>query len=137
MSNPNILSLDIGEVRVGVAIAKSGVRVPIIMPTLLFQNKDFWEQLIKIINDQEINQIVVGLPRGMDGQETGQSEYVRDFVRKLSEHTELPIAFQDESLTSVKAVESLELSGKPYQKSDIDGMSASFILSDYLDKEKQ
>ena len=135
MSHRSLLALDVGTVRVGVAMARAEVRVPVVLPTLSRQDEQFWEKLKEIIMANDIKQLVVGLPRGLDGQETEQTKYVKNFVDELAEHISLPVALQDEALTSVQAEASLAASRKSYQKSDVDGVSASLILGDYLEGE--
>ena len=135
MSHRSLLALDVGTVRVGVAMARAELRVPVVLPTLSRQDEQFWEKLKEIIMANDIKQLVVGLPRGLDGQETEQTKYVKNFVDELAGHISLPVAWQDEALTSVQAEASLATSGKSYQKSDVDGVSASLILGDYLEGE--
>ena len=132
MPASNILALDIGEKRVGVALARSQVRVPVALETLERQAVDFWELLQKLLKDHEIDEIVLGLPRGLEGQETAQTKYVQDFAKELANHSSLPVHWQDEALTSVQSENILSKSGKSYEKADIDAVAASLILSDYL-----
>ena len=135
MLNNNLLALDVGSVRVGVAICVRDVVIARPLITLNRQDNDFWQQLIKLIADHSIGALVVGLPRGLDGQETDQTRSVRGFALELAEHTALPQHWQDEALTSVKAEEALRQRGGAYQKSDIDALAASYILSDYLQEQ--
>ncbi len=132
----NILCLDVGEKRVGVALVRSAVRIPVMLQTLERQADDFWQQLTSLIKEYEVNDLVLGLPRGLEGQETGQTKYVRTFAEELTGYTALPIYWQDEALTSVKATSILDSSGKPYTKGDVDAMAASLILADYLETER-
>jgi putative transcription antitermination factor YqgF len=76
---------------------------------------------------------VVGLPRNSQGQETQQSQYVRQFAKSLNVFN-LPIECQDESLTSVEAKSLLNLQRSNfYNKQQIDAMAAALILTDYLE----
>ncbi len=129
----NILGLDVGEKRVGVALANSELKLTKLLQTLDFQSNKFWENLGELILEHKITDIVVGLPRGLDGQETAQTKFVREFAEVLQEKYSIPVHWQDEALTSVRAREILEMNGKPYKKSDVDAISASLILSDYLE----
>lgn len=136
MPGNNILALDIGEKRVGVALVRAEVRVPVALDTLDRQANDFWQQLAAVIEEHDIQEVVMGLPRGLDGQETAQTKYVQSFAQEFSSHFPQPIHFQDEALTSVQSENILGASGKPYQKADVDALAASLILSDYLETEK-
>lgn len=126
------MALDVGGRRVGIAMAHAAVRVPIALTTLDRQNDDFWSDLKQLVAKHDIEHLVVGLPRALDGQETAQTRSVRAFVDELKTHVNLPFTLQDEALTSTKAEASLRATGKPYHKADIDALAASFILSDYL-----
>ncbi len=132
MAASNFLALDIGEQRVGIAWAHADVRVPVVVTTLLTGQSDFWDRLAKIIEEHDIGQLVLGLPRGLNGQETAQTAAARLFGQDVSSHTSVPIAWQDEAVTSVKAEAALQADGKPYAKSDIDALAACYILEDYL-----
>lgn len=136
MPNRNVLALDVGDKRIGLALARADVRVPIALATLERNNEDFWQQLVQAATDNNIQQIVIGLPRGLDGQDTAQTLAARAFAEELSAHLDLPQSWQDEALTSVRAEAALNTSNKPYAKSDVDSLAATFILSDYLDTEK-
>lgn len=133
MADNNILALDIGEKRVGVALARADVRIPVILDTLDRQAGDFWQQLAEVVRGNDVGLLVLGLPRGLEGQDTAQTAYARNFASELAVHVPLQVVWQDEALTSVKAEDILGAGGKPYQKSDVDGLAASFILTDYLE----
>lgn len=127
------LALDVGEKRVGVAIAHGDVRIALPMTTLERQADDFWEDLLELIAKQDVGQLVIGLPRGLDGQETDQTRAALAFGDELAEKTDISITWQDEALTSIKAESILRSQGKPYKKADIDALAASLILTDYLE----
>jgi putative Holliday junction resolvase len=125
----SILSLDIGESRVGVALANSIARLA--NPYLTLQNTDhIFTEIQDIIKKESVNLIVVGLPRNLSGEDTDQTLYCRAFAEKLRDFTE--VVFQDESLTSKKAESELKARGKPFAKGDIDSLAATYILEDFL-----
>jgi putative holliday junction resolvase len=127
----NYLALDVGRVRIGLATGNTIARLASPFATIT-NDEQVLATLQAIIRERAINELVIGLPRGLEGQETSQTAYVHDFVKQLQSVVNLPIHLQDEALTSVKAEEELERRGKPYQKGDIDALSAVFILEDYL-----
>lgn len=127
----SVLALDVGDARVGVAATSLVACLPRPLTTLQ-RGDDFYDELQQIIKTENITTIVVGLPRGLAGQRTAQTTTVENFVTELHQHIDLPIAMQDEALTSQKALAELETSGKPYQKADIDALAATYILEDYL-----
>src|SRR5690606_22334559 len=102
MSNSVLLVLDVGSVRVGVAVARMDVRIPQPLTTLQ-RESDIWVSLDELIRQYEVAALVVGWPRGMEGQSTGQTKSTEAFVEELRQHAGLPVYLQDEALTSQKA----------------------------------
>ncbi len=128
---PNhILALDVGSKRIGLALASGIARLARPLTTL-DADGDVIDQLARIITDEKVEQLVVGLPRNLDGQETAQTASVRSFTSQL-EQFKLPIHLQDEALTSHKAEAELAARGKAYNKADVDALAATYILEDYL-----
>lgn len=131
--NPNdiVAALDVGDVRVGVASTRVMVALPKPLVTLK-RDENFWQQLQTCIHENEIAALVVGLPRGLDGQETEQTKKVRQFTAQLREKIDLPTVFQDEAATSIKAEAELAARGKGYNLSMVDSLAATYILEDFL-----
>ncbi|MDL2363615.1 MAG: Holliday junction resolvase RuvX [Patescibacteria group bacterium] len=127
----NVLALDVGMVRVGVAIASLIALLPRPLVTLQ-QDETFFEKLKVIVSEEEVGAIVVGYPRGMQGQQTQQTDAIVAFTEELKEHIIQPIYLQDEALTSKHAETELIARGKQYQKGDIDALAATYILDDFL-----
>ncbi len=94
------------------------------------------EAIINIINQHQVEQIVVGLPRSMDGSVGKQAEKVKTFVQKLSSHTEVPVEFRDERLTTVSAKRLMQAAStkKTKRKAKDDAIAAAIILQSYLDE---
>jgi putative Holliday junction resolvase len=86
----------------------------------------------KIIKTESAGALVVGLPRGLDGQHTAQTDDSLAFAEKLKQHFSLPVHLQDEAVTSKQAEAELEARGKAYVKDDIDALAATYILEDWL-----
>lgn len=132
----SIIALDVGEQRVGLAIARSGLSVAFPLATLERSAADFWEQLLQVMKQNDASDIVIGLPRGLDGQETAQTAAVQAFAKQLTDKIDLQLHWQDEAVTSIKAEDVLKHSGQPYAKGDIDAVAASLILTDFLETRK-
>jgi putative holliday junction resolvase len=127
----NFLALDVGAVRIGLAIASDQARLP--RPLMaLDAGEMLWTELDKVIAQEEIGIIIVGLPRNLSGDATDQTRIVEAFVSQLKKHYDLPIYLQDEALTSRQAEEELRQTGRPYTKGDIDALAATYILTDFL-----
>lgn len=133
MSNTAWLGLDIGSRRIGVAIARMDVRIPRPLTTLENNEKIFTE-LQDIIKDNEIAEIVAGLPRDMSSRDTEQTKFTEEFVNALQKHVNISVKWQDEALTSEKAEAELSARKKPFEKGDVDALAATFILEDYINE---
>lgn len=131
MSSKSLVCLDVGEKRIGVAVADTGVRIAVPFDTIEV-NGDELRAIAEIVVRENADTIVVGYPRNQIGEATAQSQYVERFSEDLVDMAE-SIVFQDESLTSVMAEDRLKQSGKPYSKGDIDAHAAAIILQDYLE----
>ncbi len=128
----NIIGLDIGDKRIGVSLADSIGRIAMPLTTLIVDGTEV-VKLQTILLEHEIDQLVVGLPRNQAGEQTAQSDKVRQFTEAKLKAFDLPIKYQDESVTSVLAESQLASSKKPYSKADIDARAAALILQDYLE----
>lgn len=127
----NIVCLDVGEKRIGVAVADTSIKIAVPFDTILVDGHEI-ESIARIVITERADTIVVGYPRNQSGETTAQTEYVEEFAKKL-EDIAPNIVFQDESLTSVAAENQLASHGRPYSKGDIDAQAASIILQDYLE----
>lgn len=131
MKAKNFLALDVGEKRIGLAMADSQVRIAVPFGWVA-NDERVMEELAEIMLRHDISLVVVGYPRNQSGEPTQQTEFVVDFVRRLSQlDINAEITYQDESLTSVQAEQ--RLAGKIKDKGDIDAEAASIILQDYLE----
>lgn len=135
MKTRRFIALDVGEKRIGVAVADDSVRIAVPLDTVEVNGSELTKILEHIIRE-EADKIIVGYPRNQAGEPTAQSAFVEAFADRLAVTSpDLPeIIFQDESLTSVHAEQNLKATGKPYQKSDIDANAAALILQDYLER---
>lgn len=130
-ADATILALDVGERRVGVAIAGIVARLPRPFMTLNF-DKEIFSAVEQLIKENNVSMIVVGLPRGMSGQETAQTESVKKFAAQLKQFVNCPISYQDEALTSRLAEEELSRTRKIYDKASVDSLAATYILDDFI-----
>jgi putative holliday junction resolvase len=129
-----IVALDIGQRRIGVAIASRASRLAKPFKTVI-NDDTVIQELQKVLREQHAEAMVVGLPRGLDGQRTAQTDAVEAFITGLRQHVTLPIYWQDEALTSKQAEAELNSRGKPYLKGDIDALAATYILEDFMQEQ--
>jgi putative transcription antitermination factor YqgF len=124
-----ILAFDLGSKRIGVARVNTNAKLPEALEPIVIEN-DGLSAVIDVIKEVEPVAVVFGLPRGLDGQETTQTESVRNFVKKLKENNGLsqPVFFIDEAGTSKLADQILlDRSGSR------DSIAATIMLDDFLD----
>lgn len=126
-----LLALDVGERRIGVAVAGLDTKLPRPLTTLA-RSEASPQDVARLITEQQAAGLVIGLPRGLDGQETAQTKAVQAFAATLTPHVTVPVYWMDEAVTSRQAEEELIARGKPYAKGDIDALSAVYILEDFL-----
>ena len=128
----NILALDIGDKRIGIAISESGVIASEL--TTIENNREAMPFLKDLIAQRKIEKLVVGLPLLASGDESLQAKKVKGFMVEFLEHNPIPMVYEDEHLTSKEAERLLKesnLTGK--QIADrVDQMSAKIILEQYL-----
>lgn len=132
-----IIALDVGEKRIGVASANTDVLIAVPRQTIRVSENinDTYLELKKLLDRELTERIVVGLPRNSQGEETKQTQLVKNFMQDFQKSQALtqPIFYQDESLTSVLAEQRLKNRAVRYDKADIDAEAAVIILSDYLE----
>jgi putative holliday junction resolvase len=124
--NEEYLGVDAGSARVG--IARGGSLAKIAEPLATVPAAEAVEELAKLANESGAVGIVVGLPRGLDGQETAQTGAARDWVKAAKDKIKLPFYWQDEALTSRQA--ELRTDKKA---AGADAIAASILLQDFLD----
>jgi len=125
------VALDVGEKRIGVALARDDVKIAMAYDTLNVDGGEV-QAIAEIIVREKADVLVVGYPRNQAGEPTKQTEFVERFIEQLRDIVS-KIVFQDESLTSVKAEEILNARNQPYAKGEVDALAASLILQDYLE----
>lgn len=136
-----VLALDLGSVRVGVA--RSDLLKMIANPVYTYIRKSLEEDIdnfCKIINENEVDELVIGLPINMDGTEGEKAVSAREIGKLIQEKIpELKIFFQDERLTTVEAEEYLieQNIRRQDRRKIIDQVAACIILQTYLDKRKK
>ncbi len=134
--NGVVIGLDVGEKRIGVAIGDRDTKIA--RPSNPLRNDEaVISNIGDLMSEHKTSVLVLGLPRDMNGSETDQSKYIRDFANRLTVKLNPNVIFQDESLTSVIAEQNLRL-GKDFSEvmlrdGTLDSAAAALILSDYLE----
>ncbi len=134
------LGIDLGERRIGLALSD-----PLEITAQshsVYERRNSLKQDLAFLQDfiikQEVEGVVLGLPKNMNGTEGPMAEKVRAFGRELVEKVKLPLVFWDERLSTTSAGKVLleaDLSRKK-RKQKIDQLAAAIILQNYLDSHK-
>lgn len=130
-----IMGIDYGDARTGVAI--SDLLCSIVGTTTVIHSRRMdktLEEVCRIVSENDIEEIAVGLPKNMNGTEGPRAELCREFAQKLEEATGLPVKLWDERRTTVEAHNILNehnYHGKK-RKNTVDAVAASLILEGYL-----
>lgn len=130
-----IMAIDYGDARTGVAI--SDLMCSIVGTTAVVPSRNTEKaiaDIVKLCKDNMVGEIVVGLPKNMDGTEGARAELCREFAAKLGEATGLKVTMWDERRTTVEAHNILSqhnYHGKK-RKNTVDAVAASLILEGYL-----
>lgn len=133
---PRLLGLDVGTVRIGVAVSDE---LGIVATPLGFvpRGPDDRATFRKLVEQYRIGGLVAGMPRGLSGREGPQAQDVRGYTNALARDLELSLDYWDERLTTVIAERNLISGGRSRQqrRSEIDSASAAVMLQGYLDRQ--
>jgi putative Holliday junction resolvase len=136
------VGLDIGEKRIGVAV--SDVSGTLARPLGVLRPSGLDVDALDVVSteiarlvaeEDGLGEIVIGLPRRLDGSPSDMTPRVEQFARQLRAKTSLPVTLQDERLSSHEAESRLALRDKNWRsrKAKLDAAAAAVILQDYLD----
>ena len=131
-----VMGVDFGDARTGIAM--SDLLCSIVGTTTVIHSRNqekTAQEILRLVNENQVTEIVVGLPKNMDGTEGARAELCREFAKRIEELTALPVALWDERRTTVEAHNILSehnYHGKK-RKNTVDAVAASLILEGYLD----
>lgn len=133
------MALDIGEVRIGVALSDTtgSLASPLtVLPVqeVLSNAKSFR----RILEDWEPDILVIGRPKTMAGEDGPQAQRIMEQARQIADACQLPLTFQDERLSSQEAKRILREQGLSEKKmrGKVDAVAASLFLQTWLDRQK-
>ncbi len=133
-----ILCLDYGEKRIGLALSDPLKIIAYPYKTIInFGLKNLKHEIKKIIASETVESMVIGLPIGLNGKDTIQTQKVREFRLQILD-LNIPIYFEDERLSSLAAAKSMKMEKikTGFNKGIIDKRAAAIILQQFLDKKK-
>lgn len=129
-----ILGIDHGEARIGLAISDELGMLAHPLETVNAKAEPL-KRIAALATEKGVTEIVIGVPRNMDGSYGPAAEKAQAFAAKVRESTSLPVKLWDERLTTVAAQRSLHEAGKNVKQSRkvIDQVAAQILLQAYLD----
>lgn len=134
-----IMAIDYGDARTGIAISDAtGLLAGY---TTVIQSRKpevVAEEISKLISAHQVEELVMGFPRNMDGTEGPRAELYRAFAQRLEEVTGLTPVLWDERRTTIEAHNILSASGKKTKqhKKNVDAVAATLILEGYLTRKR-
>jgi len=134
------LGIDLGQVRIGLSLSDPLGIIASSLETYKRQNLQTDLNFIaKLVDENEVDMIVIGLPINMDGTKGIKCQETYDFCEALSKIVSVKIEYQDERLTTVSAQKALieaDIKRKD-RRQIVDKVAASIILQNYLDKKRR
>ncbi len=131
-----LLALDIGEKRIGVAVSDAEGRIA--MPVAVIDTRKALgdgRDLVRLVEDYEVESVVVGLPLSLDGSEGPQVARVKATADRLAQFLRVPLLFADERLSSAEASRRMAEGGlsEKDRRGSVDKIAAAIFLQSYLD----
>ena len=130
------MALDLGERRIGVALSDPLPMLASPLTTLdVTSDEASIAAIVRLIEENEVSELVIGLPLSMSGKRGPQARAVERFVESLKQRLSIPVKMVDERLSSAEAERMIQASGrKPSRvRPQIDSTAAAIILQAYLD----
>ena len=125
MEIPKVLAIDYGTVRVGLAISMYSLADPL---KIIANDENLFKNIVEICDEIDADQILVGM------SENEMAKKIESFVLELKKHTDLPITFMDETLSSHTVHQKLKTAKKSKRSADIDHYAAAEFLQEWLDE---
>jgi putative Holliday junction resolvase len=134
-----LLALDVGDVRIGVALSdETGTLASGLVTLRAAGPRKDAQAVAALVREHAVAEVVVGLPLRLDGTLGPRGEQVAAFVERLRRVLRVPVVTRDERLTSVAADERLAEAGvkRRERKARIDQAAAALILQEHLDERR-
>jgi putative holliday junction resolvase len=130
-----VLGIDVGSVRIGLAISDETCTLASPVATVPNDPRSLWTRIEREMEDRQVDRVVIGLPRRLDGTEGDAAENARTFAAELAQRTTAPIELWDERFTTAIAERSLIESGvrRKRRREVIDSVAAALLLQNWLD----
>jgi len=133
---PRLMGLDVGNRRIGVAVSDElGLTAQPVLTLVRTNRRQDLRSLARLVRKYGCQEIVVGNPLYMSGDQSPQAEKTQAFAQQVADETQLPIHLWDERLTTTEAHRHLHASGRPgtEHRAVVDQVAAVLILQSFVD----
>lgn len=130
-----IMAIDYGDARTGVAVSDpTGLIAGFTTVIQSRKAEDVADEIARLVKSQQVEELVMGFPRNMDGTEGPRADLYRTFAKMVEVAADMPVRLWDERRTTIEAHAILHESGKKMKahKKNVDAVAASLILEGYL-----
>lgn len=129
------LAIDYGSRRTGLALCDKGETISTPLTTIHGQNQ-LIEKIAELVETENVEAVILGLPLNMDGSDSAQTKVARKFAEQLEGHLNVPVHLQDERLSSFAAEQKLAPANftKGKMKQRLDAVAAAEILEAFLEQ---
>lgn len=130
-----VMAVDYGDARTGVAISDpTGLLAGFTTVIQSHKSEFVAQEIAKLVQTHQVEELIVGFPRNMDGTEGPRAALYREFAAQLEAVTGLPVTLWDERRTTIEAHAILHEGGKRMKqhKKNVDAVAAALILEGYL-----
>jgi putative pre-16S rRNA nuclease len=137
MATGRVLGIDLGEVRVGVAISDDLGLLAHPLETIDALRRDPYDRVEELAREKQVDAIIVGVPRNMDGSFGPAALKAREVIERLRERVSCRVIPWDERLTTVAAERALREAGRKAkeQRSVVDQVAAQILLQSWIDSQ--
>ncbi len=123
-----LIGLDLGIARTGVARIHTYARIAEALQPIDMRQSDLLDQVKKLISELEACAVIVGLPRGLDGQQTEQTRWAETIIAHLDQELSVPVYAIDEAGTTKQAEQDV------HKGQSVDSVAAGILLEDFLNE---
>lgn len=133
-----VLGLDLGDVRIGVAISGPDRKVAVPLGTVHTGAPADLKAIARIVQESEVTLVVVGNPLRMSGESGARARHAEEFAAALRQFLPVPVVLHDERLSTAEAERALKEAGAGgrERRAAVDRSAAAVILQSYLDAER-
>lgn len=132
----NVIALDVGEKKIGVAVGDTILQMGFARPALLVDDwNEAWPKIQHMILEEQIDRIVVGVPLNTDGTAGAQAARAKEFAATLRQHTDIMIEHRDERYSTQAVIKEQQAAGRKLKRGEDDSLAAQLVLESYLAEE--